>query len=150
MHIFVVDNATGSRAFAPFPAGTFSNGTRWKWRLGIARRSLVLRWVFLMCKISGAKLQIYVVFPHVESSTAPSVRECNASAAGHGAEQAVRERPRNPNRKRLQRKSSSFRRLSGPRRIVRGVEKGVEHQSHQHRGVPPFEAGSIKARLHSS
>lgn len=86
--------------------------------------------MFIKIEIYVSKLQIYVVFPHVESSTASSLRECNTSTIGHGTEQTIRERSRNPNRKRLQRKSSSFRRLSGSRRTIRGVEKGMEHQSH--------------------
>lgn len=95
-------------------------------------------------------LQIYVVFPHVESPTAASLRECDSSTIGHGAEQAVRKGPRYTDRKRIQRKSASLRRLSGPRRPLRGVEAGVEHQGHEHRRISASEAGSLETRLHSS
>lgn len=73
-----------------------------------------------------------MVFPHVESSTTASLRECNSSTIGYGVEQTVRKGPRNTDRKRLQRKSASLRRLSGPRRPLRGMEAGVEHQGHEH------------------
>lgn len=90
-----------------------------------------------------------MVLPHVESSAAASVRERNSSAIGHGAEQAVREGPRYTDRKRVQRKSASLRRLPGPRGPLRSVEAGVEHQGHEHRGVSAPEAGSPETRLHS-
>lgn len=73
-----------------------------------------------------------MVFPHVESSTTASLRECNSSTIGYGVEQTVRKGPRNTDRKRLQRKSASLWRLSGPRRPLRGMEAGVEHQGHEH------------------
>lgn len=68
-----------------------------------------------------------MVFPHVEPPTAASLREYNSSTIGHGAEQAIRKGPRYTDRKRVQRESTSFRRLSGPRRPLRGMEAGVEH-----------------------
>lgn len=95
-------------------------------------------------------LQVYVVFPHVESSAASPLRECNASAVGHGTEQAIRERPRYTNRKRLQRKSPSFGSISGTRGLVRSMEEGLEHQGDEHRGVPAPEAGSSTTGFQSS
>lgn len=95
-------------------------------------------------------LQIYVVFPHVESSTTASVRECNSSTIGHGAEQTIRKGPRYTDRKRIQRKSAPFRRLSGPRRPLRSVEAGMEHQSYEHRRISASEASSFEAGLYSS
>lgn len=84
----------------------------------------------------------------MESPTAAPLRECNSSTTGHGAEQTVRKGPRNTDRKRVQRKSASLRRLPGPRRPLRGVEAGVEHQSHEHRRISAPEAGSFEARVY--
>jgi len=94
--------------------------------------------------------QIYVVFPHVEPSTTASIRECNSSTIGHGVEQTIRKGPRYTDRKRIQRKSASFRRLPGPRRPLRSMEASMEHQSYEYRRVSASEASSFETGLYSS
>lgn len=40
--------------------------------------------------------------------------------------------------------AASFRSLSGARTLVYRLEKGVEHQSHVHRGISAFETGKVR------
>lgn len=112
--------------------------------------SLRSRLYWNLLEIENELSQIYVVFPHVESPTTASLRECNSFTIGHGTEQAIRKGPWYTDRKRIQRKSASLRRLPGPRRPLRSVEEGLEHQGHEHRGVSTPATGSFEAGFHSS
>ena len=69
-----------------------------------------------------------MVLTHVEPPAAPPVRERDAPADGHGAEQAVRQGARHTDRERLQRQPPPLGRLSRSRGSLRGVEEGLEHQ----------------------